>query len=126
MTVEWIEKDGKKWQILYGFGRIQRARSIYAKHLPDSIRRAQIANPDISDADLMKKATPQDLLAYNEFVGREICELVLNEATDWDKASVPVKEYVDSHLPEDIGFEIIERVRRAVAASSLSPDEKKT
>ena len=61
MTVEWIEKDGKQFQILYGFGRLQKARSIYAKYLPESMKRAQITNVDISDDELIKKAAPDEL-----------------------------------------------------------------
>lgn len=126
MTAEWFERDGKKYQIIYGFGRVQKAKVLFYSHLPDACKRAQIANPDITEMELIAKASPQEVLEYNQRLGVELAKLVLNEAPDWDKAKVSVEEYVDSYLPEDVGLEIAVRMRDVVAGSSLTPDEKKT
>jgi len=125
MTVEWIEKDGKQFQILYGFGRLQKARSIYAKYLPESMKRAQITNVDISDDELIKKAAPDELLFYNEHVSMEICALVLHEAPDWDKSKLTVSDYVDGYLPDDVGLEILKRIRAAIEGIAVTEDQKK-
>src|SRR3990167_5315506 len=126
MTVEWIERDNKRFQILYGFGRIQRTKVLFYSLLHDACKRAQIANPDITEKELIAKASPQEILEYNQKLGVELAKLVLNDAPDWDKTKVSVEEYVDSYLPEDVGLEIANRMRDVVAGNTLTPDEKKT
>ena len=124
--LERIERDdGKFWTILVGYGRIQRARAILMKNLPDAVKRAQVADPDASDIDLMRKASPEDIANYNAQTGIEIAKLVLHEAHDWDKAVVTVADYVDGYLPEEIGSEILRRVGIAVAAATMLPESKK-
>src|SRR3990167_7609826 len=101
MTVEWIERDGKKWQIMYGYGRLQRAPLLLYSPLPHS----------------PKRATPEDALSYTTRTSVEIAKLVLNEATDWDKAQMDASTYVDTSLPSDIGDEIFRRISKAIAES---------
>ena len=125
MTVEWIERDGKKWQIMYGYGRLQRARFLLYSLLPDSLKRAHIADPDGTGTDLLKRATPEDALSYTTRTGVEIAKLVLNEATDWDKSTMDVSTYVDSSLPSDVGDEIFRRVSNAIEDGTVSGESKK-
>ena len=125
MTVEWIEREGKKWQIMYGYGRLQRARFLLYSLLPDSLKRAHIADPDGSGTDLLKRATPEDALSYTTRTSVEIAKLVLNEATDWDKTQMDVSAYVDTSLPSDIGDEIFRRISKAIEESALSGEPKK-
>ena len=125
MVVERIERKDGWWSFMYGFGRIQRARHIFTKNLPESIQRAIIANPDIDMKELMTKTSPDVITEMNERIGKEIVALVLHGAHDWDKEKVSAEDYVDGSLPEDIGNEIVSRMRDVVNRVSLSDDQKK-
>ena len=125
MTIEWIETSEGRFQILFGYGRLQKARSILYRLLPDSIKLAQIANPDATDAELLKKASVEETIEYRVQTGIELAKLVLNQAPDWDKEKVTIEEYVDGHLPADVGDQISDWVRVAVEKASLSQDQKK-
>src|SRR3990167_3754251 len=102
-----IERDGGRWwEIAVGYGKIQMARHVFTKNLPDAFKRAQIANPDVDNADLMKKISAEEITQYNQLTGREVCVLVLVAAHDMEKGADKQK-YVDEDLPPDIADEML-------------------
>lgn len=125
MTVETIEKDGVTVKILYGFGRLQKAHHIIYSFMPDRLKRIQASGGEIEDSDL-KQVSPEEVLEYNAKANPALVKLVLQSASDWDPSKMGVDEYVDTVLPEEVGLEIVKRVKAATTKQSLSPDEKKT
>jgi hypothetical protein len=120
MTVETIEKDGVTVRILYGFGRIQRARYILYANLPDSLKRIQTAGGEVEPSDL-DNVKPEDILDYNAKVFPQIAKLVLQSASD--QGNMTVDEYVDNAMSESVGNEIVSRVKTVI---SVLADSKKT
>ena len=109
MTVEVIEKDGVTYRLLYGFGKIQKARFILASNLPESLKRIALAGGEIEDSDL-KQVPPDEALAYSTKTNTELVKLVLVDASD-KLSQVSIDEYVDSYLPEEVGKQIADRIR---------------
>lgn len=124
MVLERIERGEKWWEILYGFGKLQKARHIYTSYLPEAVRRAQIADPDAAEEQLLGKMTQSEITGFNQAVSVEILNLVLHRAHDLSDGTSK-SDYIDSHLPEDVGLEILRRVRDALAASALTNESKK-
>ena len=120
MTVETIEKDGVSVRILYGFGRIQRARYIFNANLPDGLRRIQGAGGQVEDSDI-DKVGPEEILDYNAKVFPQIVKLVLQSASD--QGEMTIDEYVDNAMPETIGLAVVSRMKAVL--DSLN-DSKKT
>jgi len=117
---------GGWWEILIGFGRAQRARNTAFAALPESVKRAAIAKPDLGPAELMETATVGERMAYITFVRREYIVIALSAAHDWNPLEIGAEEYVDDRLPEDVGEEISEAVAKFLASTILPDGEKKT
>ena len=112
------------WRFRLGFGRIQRARALSYALLPDAIKRAQIANPDMTSEEAKAKLGIEELLAFQRDSAIEYVKLVLDDASDWDRAKMSKEEYVEAQMPEDIGMEITAIVQRALL-SGMTEDAKK-
>ena len=120
-----IEREGGRWwEIAVGYGKIQIARHIFTKNLPDAFKRAQIANPDADSVGLMKKLSAEEITEYNQLTGREVCAIALVAAYDMEKGA-DKQRYVDEDLPPDVADEVLSRVREAMDAA-LPPAIKKT
>ena len=126
MTVELITRGEKTWRILYGYGRIQKIRTLFQKSLPERVKRAIVANPDVDSKQIWDDLSVEERVAYDEVTGPAVAKIVLQEATDWDKSKMTVDEYVDGEMPSDVGNEILLRVGKAVQDTVLGTDEKKT
>ena len=122
--IEEFRRGDKWWKIVLGFGRIQRVRSIYTEHLPERAKRALLANPNADGGDLLKDVSPDELQRYNENTGNAVLSAVLHSAHDWD-GKTPPEVYVNDSLPEDVGEEILRRVRAVISESALVPSDKK-
>ena len=122
--IEEFRRGDKWWKIVLGFGRIQRVRSIYTEHLPERAKRALLANPNADGGDLLKDVSPDELQRYNENTGNAVLSAVLHSAHDWD-GKTPPEVYVNDSLPEDVGEEILKRVRAVISESALEPSVKK-
>lgn len=120
MTVETIEKDGVTYKILYGFGKIQKARYLLASNLPESLKRIAMAGGEIEESD-MKNVPPDEALAYSTKTSSELVKLVLQSASD-KPADVSIEEYVDSHLPESVGKDIVSRIREVLKTDTQKKD----
>jgi len=117
---------GDYWiDIIYGYGKLQRVSHILSASLPESVKRRLTVNPDISDGDAFKDVPLDDILAYRKDTEPEIVRLVIQHASDWDKDSTTVEEYVDNELPYDVAQEIVSRVKAALAKLQVSDAQKK-
>lgn len=124
MTVEEIRRGDAWWKWVYGYGRIQRVRAAYRNRLPDKARRALVTNPDASLDELLKEHTPDEYAAYGDAVARDVLAAVLHSAHDWK--GTDVETYIEDTLPEDVGLEIVSRVRSMLAnGQDLSNESKK-
>src|SRR3990167_1135269 len=122
--IEEFRRGDKWWKIVLGFGRIQRVRSIYTEHLPERAKRALLANPNADGGVFLKVVPPVELQRYNENTGNAVISAVLHSAHDWD-GKTPPEVYVNDSLPEDVGEEILRRVRAVISESALVPSDKK-
>ncbi len=123
MTVETIERDGVTVRIMYGMGRLLRARYILHSNLPDSLKRIQAAGGKVEESD-MDQISPEEILRYNAEVMPQLAKLVLQSASD--QGQMTADEYVDSAISESLGTEIVLRVKAAVAGSLLDDKKKLT
>ena len=123
--IEEFRRGDKWWEIVLGFGRIQRARSIYTEHLPERAKRALLANANVDGQNLLKDVPPDELQRYNENTGNAVLVAVLHSAHDWDGKNPTPEVYVNDSLPEDVGEEILKRVRSVISESALEPSVKK-
>lgn len=123
---ETIRRGDAWWTFAYGFGRIQRARALSYSLLPDAVKRAQIANQDITMKELMDKVGPEVYIQYSHTIRVELAVLVLDSAHDWNKSEKSARDYVDEDLPEGVGDEIAGRIADVISGAQLSDDEKKT
>ena len=121
---EIITRGEKTWQIVFGYGRLQRASHILSSNLPEAVKRHLTANPDIADAEVFKDVPLDEILLYQQSTEPEIVRLVLQNASDWDKSKVTVEEYVDDELPYDVAQEIVARVKAALARLNIPPEKK--
>ena len=125
MVLETISRGPLSWTILYGYGRLQKARVILVSGVPESIKRAQIADPELDPKDALLKVTAEEIVSAESDMARKIACLVLDSAPDWDKTMMTAEDYVDTTLPPDVGTEILSRVSKAVNDFSVPQDQKK-
>ena len=116
---------GDYWaDLVYGYGRLQRASHILSSNLPEAVKRHLTANPDIADDDAFKDVPLDEILLYQQSTEPEIVRLVLQNASDWKKEEMTVEEYVDDELPYDVAQEIVARVKAALARLNIPPEKK--
>jgi len=122
-----VERPGGLWwEISLGFGRVQRARSFSYSAMPEAMKRAQVADPELGPAELLAKSTVEERIEYRRATARQYAIIALDAAHDWVRHQITAEEYVDRLLPEDVGDEIAEAVVTFLAGAALPPDEKKT
>jgi len=122
---EIITRGEKTWQIVYGYGKLQRVSHILSASLPESVKRRLTVNPDISDADAFKDVPLDEILNYRKDTEPEIVRLVIQNASDWNKDSTTVEDYVDNELPYDVAQEIVSRVKAALGKLQVPDTVKK-
>jgi len=117
---------GEYWiDLIYGYGKLQRVSHILSASLPESVKRRLTVNPDISDADAFKDVPLDEILNYRKDTEPEIIRLVIQNASDWDKDSTTVEDYVDNDLPYDVAQEIVSRVKAALGKLQVPDTVKK-
>ena len=123
MTVEEIRRGDAWWKITYGYGRIQRVRAIYRNRLPEKARRALVTNPDASLEELFKEIGPEEYSTYGDAVAKDVIAAVLQSSHDWN--GVDAEAYIEDSLPEDVGLEIVSKMRSVLASGQTVSDEVK-
>ena len=123
MTVEEIRRGDAWWKITYGYGRIQRVRAIYRNRLPEKARRALVMNPDASLEELFKEIGPEEYSTYGDAVAKDVIAAVLQSAHDWN--GIDAETYIEDSLPEDVGLEIVAKMRSVLASGQTVSDEIK-
>ena len=118
---------GEKWyDIVYGYGKIQRGRYVQSAFLPDAVKRKLVIDPKLSEKEAFDGVSLDAVLDYNLKTERELLKVFLHAASDWDKTTTSQEDYIDNEIPEDVAKEIVLRAQRILASSETSPDEKKT
>lgn len=120
-----IKRGEKWWRYRLGFGRIQRARALVYSVMPDAVKRAQVANPELSPQDAAKLLTPGQLLEYQRDSIIGLVKIVLDSAFDWNQATMTKEDYVESVMPEDVGLEIAGAVQVALLGNEMDEAAKK-
>ena len=120
---ERITRGEAWWDIVYGFGRLHQAEDIFTTALPEVVKRRMLVDADISTT--WKDVSVDERMAYRKATERPIVKLVLQNASDWDKASTNVEDYIDTELPFDVAQEIVERIEAALVKFQV-PEEKKS
>jgi len=123
MTVEEIRRGDAWWKITYGYGRIQRVRAIYRNRLPEKARRALVTNPDASLEELFKEIGAEEYSTYGDAVAKDVIAAVLQSAHDWN--GTDAENYIEDSLPEDVGLEIVAKMRSVLASGQTVSDEVK-
>src|SRR3972149_79278 len=123
MTVEEIRRGDAWWKITYGYGRIQRVRAIYRNRLPEKARRALVTNPDASLEELFKEIGAEEYSTYGDAVAKDVIAAVLQSSHDWN--GVDAEAYIEDSLPEDVGLEIVSKMRSVLASGQTVSDEAK-
>ena len=123
MTVEEIRRGDAWWKITYGYGRIQRVRAIYRNRLPEKARRALVTNPDASLEELFKEIGLEEYSTYGDAVAKDVIAAVLQSSHDWN--GIDAETYIEDSLPEDVGLEIVSKMRSVIASGQTVSDEVK-
>ena len=125
MTEYRVVRGDRWWAFSLGFGRIQKARWISFNALPEKVKRAQVANPDLGAEEAVKMLTPEENVAYGNEVVLATLRLVLDGASDWNRGTTTADAYIDKVLPEDVAIEIYDVVQKVVVSTELDPESKK-
>ena len=123
MVTERIQRGENWWQITYGYGRIQRVRAIYRNRLPEKARRALVTNPDASLEELFKEIGLEEYSTYGDAVAKDVIAAVLQSSHDWN--GTDAETYIEDSLPEDVGLEIVAKMRSVLASGQTVSDEIK-